>query len=203
MNAHRVFMHTFTYLSLILPSPLPPCFVSSPFRFIPVMKRDGQYVLLTEEQYNTLKGEGKIVGRDFVVDYQVGRLPSASSPPPLPTVVLVPQAQSTSSVFGRRIYLSSQRATLSSLFLGGGGRAPCLPPANSPFSFHTHASLVFVLSYALSLSSSGRSCLTPPLSSPLLPSLFPLARFAPGGECSCCCGSTGHRGRRQESDLHR
>lgn len=124
-------------------------------------------------------------------------------PPPLPTVVLVPQARSTSSVFGRRIYLSSQRATLSSLFLGGGGRAPCLPPANSPFSFHTHASLVFVLSYVLSLSSSGRSCLTPPLPSPSLPSLFPLACFAPGGECSCCCGSTGHRGRRQESDLHR
>jgi len=80
MNAQWVFMHTFTHLSLILPSSPPPCFVSSPFRFIPVMKKDGQYVLLTEEQYNTLKGEGKIVGRDFVVDYQVGRLPSASSP---------------------------------------------------------------------------------------------------------------------------
>ena len=35
------------------------------------MKKDGQYVLLKEEEYNTLKAEGKIVGRDFVIDYQV------------------------------------------------------------------------------------------------------------------------------------
>ncbi|EWM27414.1 hypothetical protein Naga_100138g7 [Nannochloropsis gaditana] len=56
--------------------------IYGPFdKFIPVMKKDGQYVLLTEDQYNTLKGEGKIVGRDFVVDYQAESAPAAVEAP--------------------------------------------------------------------------------------------------------------------------
>ncbi|KAM3567899.1 hypothetical protein VYU27_009964 [Nannochloropsis oceanica] len=56
--------------------------IYGPFdKFIPVMRKDGQYVLLTEEEYKTLKNEGKIVGRDFVVDYEVASAPAAVEAP--------------------------------------------------------------------------------------------------------------------------
>jgi hypothetical protein len=44
---------------------------------VPVLKKNGEYALLAEEEYNRLVSEGKIVGRDFV---QVG--PPLSPPSP-------------------------------------------------------------------------------------------------------------------------
>lgn len=38
-------------------------------RFIPVLTKQGKYVLLLEEEFVRLRDEGKIVGRDFVVEY--------------------------------------------------------------------------------------------------------------------------------------
>ena len=51
-------------------------------RFVPVMKKDGKYVLLKEEEYNRLKDEGQIVNRYFVVDYDDG---SNTEAPPMAT----------------------------------------------------------------------------------------------------------------------